>query len=85
MGNPLSPTVLKASSDFNGNTMICGKDPNQGSTTNFYIGIKNLIIDSTAVEKDKTFSLLDWSFSQATQLTTWCSTCRTFRQVTPES
>lgn len=29
MGNPLSPTIIKASSDFQGNTMIFGKDPNR--------------------------------------------------------
>lgn len=31
--------------------------------------MKNLVIDSTAVDKDKTLALLDWSVSQATQLT----------------
>ena len=59
MGNPLDPAIIKASSDFQGNTLIYGKDPNQGSTTNFYIGIKNLVIDSTAVNKDKSLALLD--------------------------
>jgi hypothetical protein len=29
MGNPLSPTIIKASSDFQGNTLIFGKDPNR--------------------------------------------------------
>jgi glucan 1,3-beta-glucosidase len=68
IGNPLNPPIIKASSSFNGDTMIYGKDPNQGSTTNFYIGIKNLVIESTAVDKSKVFKLLDWSVSQATQL-----------------
>ena len=69
MGNPLNPPTIKASGGFNGDTMIYGKDPHHDSTTNFYIGIKNLIIDSTAVDKSKAFKLLDWSVSQATQLT----------------
>jgi glucan 1,3-beta-glucosidase len=68
MGNPLNPPIIKASSNFNGDTMIYGKDPNHDSTINFYIGIKNLILDSTAVDKSKLFKLLDWSVSQATQL-----------------
>jgi Pectate lyase superfamily protein len=68
MGNPLNLPIIKASSSFNGDTMIYGKDLNQNSTINFYIGIKNLVIDSTAVDKSKVFSLLDWSVSQATQL-----------------
>ena len=62
MGDPLSPTVIKAGSNFQGSTLIFGKDPNQGSTTNFYIGIKNLVIDSTAVDKDKTLALLDCKY-----------------------
>lgn len=48
MGNPLSPPVIKASSGFSGNTMIYGKDPHHDSTINFYIAIKNLVVDSTA-------------------------------------
>ena len=59
MGNPLSPTIIKASSDFQGSTIISGKNPNQDSTTAFYIGIKNLVIDSTAFDKDRTLALLD--------------------------
>ncbi|RFU24725.1 hypothetical protein B7463_g11612, partial [Scytalidium lignicola] len=68
MGNPLSPPVLKATAGFSGSYMIYGKDPNQGSTTNFYIGIKNIVIDSTNIDPATTVSLLDWSVSQATQL-----------------
>jgi glucan 1,3-beta-glucosidase len=69
MGNPLSPPTIKASASFDGDYMIYGKDPNQGSTTNFYIGMKNLIIDSTNINAETTMTLLDWSVSQATQLT----------------
>ena len=68
MGNPLSPTIIKASSDFQGNTLIFGKDPNQDATTNFYIGIKNLVIDSTAVDKVKTLALLDCKYPHSVGL-----------------
>ena len=69
MGNPLSPPTIKASSSFSGNTLIYGKDPNLGSTINFYVAIKNLVLDSTNIAASTTFTLLDWSVSQATQLT----------------
>jgi glucan 1,3-beta-glucosidase len=69
MGDPLSPPTIKAASGFNGNTLIYGKDPNQGSTINFYIGVKNLVFDSNNINKDTTFTIIDWSVSQATQLT----------------
>lgn len=56
-------------SNFSGDIAIYGKDPNQGSTTNFYISVKNLILDSTLIKPTTTFTLLDWSVSQACQLT----------------
>ncbi|KAN0068925.1 Pectate lyase superfamily domain containing protein, partial [Elaphomyces granulatus] len=36
MGNPLSPAIIKASSDFQGNTLIFGKDPNR-KYRSFYV------------------------------------------------
>ncbi|CAM0139143.1 unnamed protein product [Umbelopsis sp. WA50703] len=69
MGNPISRPTLKALSNFSNSTIIYGKDPGFDATINFYQGIKNLIIDSTAVSHNTTITLLDWSVSQATQLT----------------
>lgn len=69
VGDAIKPPTIKASANFNGRFMIYGKDPHQGSTTNFYIGIKNVVIDSTSVNKDTPLTLLDWSVSQGTQLT----------------
>lgn len=68
MGDPIAGTTIQAGSNFNGNTLIYGKDPNQDSTTNFYIKVQHLTLDSNNVDKDTTFTLLDWSVSQATQL-----------------
>ena len=45
-----------------------GKDPNYVATDKFYIAIKNLTLDSTQVNASTSFTLLDWSVSQATQL-----------------
>jgi len=47
--------------------MVYGKDPNQPVTDNF--GIKNMIFVSTSVSASASFTLLDWSVSQATQIT----------------
>jgi glucan 1,3-beta-glucosidase len=69
IGNPNDRPQLQASSSFDGTTMVFGKDWNQPSTNNFYIGMKNIILVSTAVSADTSFTLLDWSVSQATQLT----------------
>lgn len=69
MGDPLNPPILKADPGFQGTTLVWAKDPHQKPTVNFYIGIKNLILDSNNIPKDNTFNLLDWSVSQATQLT----------------
>ncbi|KAL7623884.1 hypothetical protein AAE478_005440 [Parahypoxylon ruwenzoriense] len=68
MGDPIDPPTIKAPSGFSGDFMIYAKDPHQGSTTNFYVGMKNVIIDSTDYDKDKKLTLVDWSVSQACQL-----------------
>ena len=68
MGNPQNRPTIKAASNFSGDYLIYGKDPGQPSTTNFYIGMKNIILDSTSISNHTSFTLLDWSVSQATQL-----------------
>lgn len=69
IGDPTDPPVLKASSSFPNDHIIYGKDPNQGGTVNFFITVKNIVIDSTNVAPATTIGLLDWTVSQATQLT----------------
>jgi glucan 1,3-beta-glucosidase len=60
IGNPLNLPVIKASAGFSGNTLIYAKDPSQDSTTNFYIGIKNIRFDSTAISASMSFTIIDW-------------------------
>ena len=55
--------------DFRGDTLVYGKDPHQESTCNFYITIKNVQLDSSDLDPARKFTLLDWSVSQATQIT----------------
>lgn len=69
IGDPSNPPVLKASSKFANDHIVYSKDPNFGGTINFYIGIKNIVIDSTDVDPNRRITLLDWTVSQATQLT----------------
>ncbi|KAL9042378.1 MAG: hypothetical protein Q9214_003796 [Letrouitia sp. 1 TL-2023] len=70
IGDATNPPTIKAAANFpNGQHIIYAKDPVQPGTNNFYIAIKNLIIDSTNVDKATTISHIDWTVSQATQLT----------------
>ena len=68
IGDPSNPPVLKATSKFANDHIVYSKDPNFGGTINFYIGIKNIVIDSTDVDPNRRLTLLDWTVSQATQL-----------------
>ncbi|KAH6723019.1 putative exo-beta-1,3-glucanase [Leptodontidium sp. MPI-SDFR-AT-0119] len=69
IGNPIDRPTLKASADFAHPMLLYMKDPRFGETINFYIGVKNLILDSTAFPANSPFTLMDYSVSQATQLT----------------
>ncbi|KAF2084591.1 glycoside hydrolase family 55 protein [Saccharata proteae CBS 121410] len=69
VGDALNPPTLKASSGFSPEYMIYGKDSNLGGTDVFYVAIKNIILDSTNVDGATDITLLDWTVSQATQLT----------------
>jgi glucan 1,3-beta-glucosidase len=79
MGDPINPPVLKADGNFKNDHIIYGKDLWQKGTINFYIAMKNLIIDSTNINKDHSITLVDWTVSQATQLTNVVfSTCSVY-------
>jgi glucan 1,3-beta-glucosidase len=69
VGDALNPPTLKASANFPTDHIIYGKNPDLDGTINFYIGFKNVIIDSTSVSASTSITLLDWTVSQATQLT----------------
>jgi glucan 1,3-beta-glucosidase len=69
MGDPTNPPTLKAIANFPHDHIIFAKDPVQPGDNNFYIAIKNLVIDSTNVDKATAIGHIDWTVSQATQLT----------------
>ena len=72
VGDPLHRPVFKASANFNGDSLINGNDfatNGASGTTNFFIAIKNIIIDTTAINKDTAVIALRWGIAQACQLT----------------
>lgn len=70
IGDPNNRPVFKASSNFNGDALIHGYDNAAGDpTTNFFVALKNIVIDTTAIDKDKSVTALGWGVSQACQLT----------------
>ncbi|ORX38303.1 pectate lyase superfamily protein-domain-containing protein [Kockovaella imperatae] len=69
MGNPIDRPGIVAASNFTNTTMITGFDPAFDAPTNFYMSVKNLILDSTQFDGSTELLLLDWGVSQATQLT----------------
>ena len=70
IGDPYNPPVFKASASFSGDALIHGYDNAAGDpTTNFFIALKNIVIDTTSIGKDVTVIALGWGVSQACQLT----------------
>ncbi|KAL8750642.1 MAG: hypothetical protein Q9199_006933 [Rusavskia elegans] len=73
VGDPNDRPVIKAAPDFQGEVLIQGHDyatPNgAGGTTNFFTAIKNIVIDTTNIIKDKKAIALGWGVAQACHLT----------------
>lgn len=72
VGDPLDRPVFKASANFIGDSLINGNDfatNGASGTTNFLIAIKNIVIDTTAINKDAAIIALRWGIAQACQLT----------------
>lgn len=72
VGDPNNRPIFKASPGFSGGSLINGFDfATDGTfgTTNFLVGIKNIVIDTTNINKDKDVIALNWGVAQACQLT----------------
>ncbi|KAK5991709.1 Glucan endo-1,3-beta-glucosidase BGN13.1 [Cladobotryum mycophilum] len=69
MGDPINMPILQASQDFSDKFLFYGHDYHYDSTINFYIGLKNIILDSTMVPPTQNITLLNWAVSQNVQLT----------------
>lgn len=70
IGDPLNKPVLKADANLGTNPIIDGFDSSRFlvSTTNFFIGIKNIKLDTTSINTNTPAVALNWPVSQATQL-----------------
>jgi glucan 1,3-beta-glucosidase len=70
IGDPNNPPVFKAVSGFSGDALIHGYDNAAGDpTTNFFVALKNIVIDSTNIAPGNTVTALGWGISQACHLT----------------
>ncbi|KAF9636830.1 Pectin lyase fold/virulence factor [Lasiodiplodia theobromae] len=69
VGDAVSPPVLKVSPDFAGNGYVLyGKDPGLPGTNGFFVGLRDVVVDSRAYASEEKLVLLDWTLSQGTQL-----------------
>jgi glucan 1,3-beta-glucosidase len=62
------PTLKATASFLTGSMVVNGNDDGQPSTNNFYIGIRNVKIDTTSVPGNQETYALNWAVSQATNL-----------------
>ena len=73
VGDPNNLPVFKASAGFSiGSSLINGYDfatDGTGGTTNFLVAVKNIVIDTTNVDKNKSVVALNWGVAQACHLT----------------
>ena len=72
VGDPNNMPIFKASSNFNGGTVVNGYDyatHDSGGTTAFFIAMKNIIIDTTSIAPNTNVVALQWGVAQACQLT----------------
>ncbi|OAQ64598.1 glycoside hydrolase family 55 protein [Pochonia chlamydosporia 170] len=70
MGDATNPPILKAAAGFNGQTLLNGQDPSTGVSgeISFAVGLKNLVLDTTAVNAGQGFTALYWGVAQVAQL-----------------
>lgn len=65
VGDPNDPPVIKASADFDGDAVVNGYDFGTGAPeTSFMTLLKNVVIDTTAIDKTKAVMALNWGVAQ---------------------
>src|SRR3569833_1001385 len=67
MGDPTNRPIIKAASGFKGTYLVVGHDTRYTGLIAFYHGIKNLVLDTTALQ-GRSITILEWGVSQANQL-----------------
>lgn len=70
VGNPNNPPIIKASPSFRGQFLVMGYDNHNGNPeTSFMTLVKNVILDTTAVDADVPITALQWGVAQGSGLT----------------
>lgn len=70
VGNPSNPPIIKASPNFRGQYLIMGFDEHAGQPeTSFMTLMKNVILDTSAVDPHKSITALQWGVAQGSGLT----------------
>lgn len=69
VGDPLHMPVIKPTNAVGANYVINANDASTATTNNFYISLRNVRIDTTAVDPQVRVQALNWAVSQATSLT----------------
>jgi hypothetical protein len=70
VGNPLNPPVIKAARGFRGDYLVMGYDSHNGNPeTSFATVMKNVVLDTTALNGDRHFTALQWGVAQGSGLT----------------
>ncbi|RFU74599.1 glycoside hydrolase family 55 [Trichoderma arundinaceum] len=71
MGDPTNPPIIKAAAGFSGEqTLVNGQDPDtqEKGELSFAVALKNVVLDTTAVNGASAFTALYWGVAQAAQL-----------------
>ncbi|KAF7596872.1 hypothetical protein BBP40_011917 [Aspergillus hancockii] len=69
-GDPLNPPVLKAAPTFNGDTLVMGYDKGNGNPeTSFMTLMRNVVLDTTALNAATKITALQWGVAQGSGLT----------------
>ncbi|KAL4724576.1 hypothetical protein ACLX1H_008017 [Fusarium chlamydosporum] len=70
VGNAADPPVIKAAAGFKDEVLLNGRDPtvDVAGEISFAVGVKNIILDTTAIDADRAFTALFWGVAQVCQL-----------------
>jgi len=68
VGDPTNRPTIKAAATFTGTYLLVGHDSRYTGLVAFFHGIKNLVLDTTAMPATKSITILEWGVSQANQL-----------------
>ncbi|CAL5866717.1 uncharacterized protein PFLUO_LOCUS927 [Penicillium psychrofluorescens] len=70
VGDPMDPPILAAAANFRGQFLVMGYDEENGPPeTSFMTLVKNVILDTAAINANSTITALQWGVAQGSGLT----------------